>query len=128
MVKSYVREDFEIQKFKRSNDDLTNAGIRAVSIAILNMPLMMLVMNGATLAIIWFGGHMVYFGTLGAGELISFLSYIFQILFSVMMISMIILMSARAQASGKRVVEVLDTQIDIVDRHPGDPGRQPTQL
>jgi ATP-binding cassette, subfamily B, multidrug efflux pump len=116
VVKSYVREDFEIQKFKRSNDDLTSAGIRAVSIAILNMPLMMLIMNGATLAIIWFGGHMVYFGTLGAGQLISFLSYIFQILFSVMMISMIILMSARAQASGKRVIEVLDTQIDIVDR------------
>jgi ATP-binding cassette subfamily B multidrug efflux pump len=115
VVKSYVREDFEIQKFKRSNDALTTAGIRAVSIAILNMPLMMLIMNGATLAIIWFGGHMVYFGTLGAGELISFLSYIFQILFSVMMISMIILMSARAQASGKRVVEVLNTQIDIVD-------------
>jgi ATP-binding cassette subfamily B multidrug efflux pump len=77
--------------------------------------LMMLVMNGATLAIIWRGGQMVYVGTLGAGELISFLSYITMILMSVMMISMVILMSARAQASGKRVVEVLDTQIDIVD-------------
>jgi ATP-binding cassette subfamily B protein len=115
VVKSFVRDDYEIQKFGKSNDELTTAGIRAVSIAILNMPLMMLVMNGATLAIIWLGGQMVYIGTLGAGELISFLSYITMILMSVMMISMVILMSARAQASGKRVVEVLDSQIDILD-------------
>ena len=116
VVKSFVRAGFEIEKFKKSNDDLTEAGIRAVNIAILNLPLMMLVMNGATLAIIWLGGQMVFFGTLGAGELVSFLSYIFQILFSVMMISMVILMSARAEASGKRLVEVLDTQIDITDK------------
>jgi len=115
VVKSYVRADFEIQKFKKSNDDLMNSAIRAASIAILNMPLMMLVMNGATLAIIWMGGHMVFYGSLGAGELISFLSYVLQILISVMMISMVILMSARAEASGKRIVELLDTQIDILE-------------
>lgn len=115
VVKSYVREDFEIQKFKNSNDNLTNSAIRAASIAILIMPVMMLVMNGATLAIIWLGGRMVYFGSLGTGELISFISYVMQILMSVMMISMVILMSARAEASGKRIVEVLDTQIDISD-------------
>jgi ATP-binding cassette subfamily B protein len=80
------------------------------------MPVMILVMNGATLAIIWFGGRMVSTGALGAGELISFISYVFQILFSVMMISMVILMSARAQASGKRLVEVLDAEIDIVEK------------
>ena len=115
VVKSYVREDHEIAKFKKANDDLTNAGIRAVTIAIINMPVMMFVMNGATLAIIWMGGQMVYFGALGAGELISFLSYVIQILMSVMMIAMVILMSARAEASGKRIVEVLDTRIDILD-------------
>lgn len=127
VVKSFVRADFEISKFKKSNDDLTEAGIRAVNIAILNMPLMILVMNGATLAVIWLGGRMVYFGTLGAGELVSFLSYIFQILFSVMMISMVILMSARAEASGKRLVEVLDTEIDITDKPLAlpKPGEQP---
>ncbi len=116
VVKSFVRADFEIGKFKKSNDDLTEAGIKAVNIAILNLPLMMLVMNGATLAVIWMGGQMVFAGTMGAGELVSFLSYIFQILFSVMMISMVILMSARAEASGKRLVEVLDTEIDITDK------------
>lgn len=115
VVKSYVREDHEIGKFKGANDDLTNAGIRAVSIAILNMPIMMLVMNFATMAIIWLGGNMVVAGSLGAGELISFISYVFQILFSVMMISMVILMSARAEASGRRILEVLETQSDIAE-------------
>jgi ATP-binding cassette subfamily B protein len=90
-----------------------NAAIRAANIIILTMPMMMLVMNGATLATLWLGGQMVGAGTLGAGELISFLSYIVQILMSVMMISMVILMSARAEASGQRAVEVLDAALDI---------------
>ncbi len=115
VVKSYVREDHEIGKFRVANDALTEAAIRAVSIVIANFPLMMLIMSGATIAIIWMGGRMVYIGTLGAGELISFISYVFQILFSVMMISMIFIMSARAEASLKRIVEVIDTEIDIVD-------------
>lgn len=115
VVKSYVRAAFEIEKFTQANDALTHAAIRAVTIAILNMPVMLLVLNGATLAIIWLGGHMVYAGTLGAGELISFLSYVMMILMSVMMLSMVILMSARAQASARRVLEVLDTRIDILE-------------
>jgi ATP-binding cassette subfamily B protein len=80
------------------------------------MPVMMFVMNGATLAIIWQGGHMVAAGTMGAGQLISFISYVFQILISVMMISMVFIMAARAQASGRRVLEVLETAVDITDR------------
>ncbi|MCL5999243.1 MAG: ABC transporter ATP-binding protein/permease [Chloroflexi bacterium] len=116
VVKSFVRSDFEKVKFKKSNDELTASAVRASNIAILNMPVMILVLNGATLAIIWFGGRMVYIGDLGAGELISFLSYVMQILMSVMMISMVILMSARARASGERIIEVLDTRVDIVDR------------
>jgi ATP-binding cassette subfamily B protein len=114
VVKSYVREDYEIDKFKKSSDNLADAAVRAASIAILNFPLMMLVLNGATLAIIWMGGRMVFSSSLTTGELISFLSYIMQILMSVMMIPMVILMGARAEASGRRIVEVLDTEIDIV--------------
>jgi ATP-binding cassette subfamily B multidrug efflux pump len=116
VVKSFVRYAFESNKFKKANDEFTESAIRAISVVIMMMPTMMLVMNGASLAIIWFGGQMVFFGTLGAGELISFLSYVFQILFSVMMISMVFIMMARAQASGKRVMEVLETKIDIVDK------------
>jgi ATP-binding cassette subfamily B multidrug efflux pump len=115
-VKSFVRYAFEGNKFKKTNDEFTESAIRAISIVIMMMPTMMLVMNGASLAIIWFGGQMVFLGTLGAGELISFLSYVFQILFSVMMISMVFIMLARAQASSKRVMEVLDCKIDIFDK------------
>ncbi len=115
IVKSFVRSNFEKIKFGKANDALTSSAIRAANIGILVMPIMILVMNVATLAIIWFGGQMVFFKTLGAGELISFLSYVMQILISVMMISMVFLMSARAQASGERILEVLDAQVDIID-------------
>lgn len=115
IVKSFVRADFEKSKFKKVNDALTEAAVRAANVAVLNFPIMILVMNGATLAIIWSGGHMVFNNTLGAGQLISFLSYVFQILFSVMMISMIILMAARAQASAERILEVIETRVDIGD-------------
>jgi ATP-binding cassette subfamily B multidrug efflux pump len=130
VVKAFVRADFEIGKFQQSNDNLTNAFIRAVSVIILNMPVMMLVMNGATLAIIWMGGHMVSAGTMGTGQLISFISYVFQILMSVNMISMVFVMAGRAQASGRRLLEVLETQVDIADKvapvaatTPADPPR-----
>ena len=115
VVKAFVRTDYEEEKFKDSNDGYTKAAIKAMSLVILNMPVMMFIMNGATLAIIWYGGHMVFFGTLGAGELISFISYIMQILMSVMMISMVVVMSARAMASGERILEVLETKVDITD-------------
>lgn len=115
VVKAFVRADYEADKFQRDNNALTTAFIRAVSIAILNMPIMMFVMNGATLAIFWLGGHMVYAGTLGAGQLISFISYAVQILFSIMMVSMVIVMSARAKASGARILEVLETTVDVTN-------------
>jgi ATP-binding cassette subfamily B multidrug efflux pump len=85
-----------------------------VSIVIFNFPLMQLVMNAAILVILWSGGRMVFSGALTTGELIALISYVFQILMSVMMISMVFIMSARAEASGKRIVEVLDTQVDIL--------------
>jgi len=115
VVKAFVRADYETSEFQKDNDALTKAFINAVSIAILNFPLMMLVMNGATLVILWQGGHMVFGGTLGAGELISFISYVTQILFSIMMVSFVFVMSARAKASGERVLEVLETTVDIKD-------------
>lgn len=115
VVKSFVRQDYEKKKFKKSNDALTDAAIRAASLAVTNMPVMMLVVNAATLAIIKIGGGLVINGVMMTGELISFISYIMQILVSVMMLSMIFLMLARAEASGKRIIEVLETQVDITD-------------
>jgi ATP-binding cassette subfamily B multidrug efflux pump len=118
VVKSFVRQDYEKKKFKKSNDDLTAAAINALNLALLGMPVMMFVVNGATLAIIWFGGGMVSTGQMGTGELISFISYVMQILISVMMLSMVILMIARAEASGQRIMEVLEAEVDITDPVP----------
>jgi len=89
----------------------------------MNFPVMIFMMNAATIAIIWMGGRMVYAGTLGAGELIGFISYVMMILMSVMMISFVVIMSARAEASAKRILEVLDTPIDIVE--PAQPKTAP---
>lgn len=116
VVKSFVRSDHEIKKFQTANDDFTLSAIRAINIAILSMPVMMFVLNGATIAVIWLGGGMVMQGNLGPGQLISFISYIMQIMMSVMMISMVMIMGARAEASAKRVVEVLDAEIDITEK------------
>lgn len=116
VVKAFVRAEHEGKKFQGTNDNLTRAFVSAVSVIILNMPLMMLVMNLATLAVLWLGGKLVYGGELGTGQLISFLAYVFLMLNSVMMISMVFAMAARAQASGKRILEVLETEVDIADR------------
>lgn len=116
VVKSYVREDHEKDKFKIANDEFTSSAIKAINLAILNMPVMMFVLNSATIAIIWLGGKMISAGTLGTGELISFISYVLLILNSVMMISMVFIMYARAEASGQRIIEVLETKIDISDK------------
>lgn len=115
VVKSFVRKDFEEEKFKKANDALMNAGIKAASLAVTNMPVMMLVVNGATLAIMKMGGGLVISGDMGPGELISFISYVMQIMVSVMMLSMVFLMLARAEASGNRILEVLNTTVDITD-------------
>jgi ATP-binding cassette subfamily B multidrug efflux pump len=116
VVKAFVRADFETEKFQACNDALTQAFIRAVSVIILNMPTMMLLVYATTIVIMWWGGQLVFAATLGAGELISFLSYVAMILRSIMMISMVFIMWARAQASGHRVLEVLEAEVDIVDR------------
>lgn len=120
-VKAFVRGAQESSKFRKSNDDLMRAGMNAGNVISSIMPLMMLVMNGALIAVIWFGGRMVSVGSLSTGQLISFISYLSEILFSVMIFSMVFVLLARAEACARRVVEVLDTRIDIVDK----PGSAP---
>ena len=116
VVKAFVREAHEKTKFKKSNDELTQSAISAGNLISMMMPLMMFVMNGAMIAVIWSGGKMVHAGGMGTGALISFISYLMEILLSVMMFSMVFILFARAEACGKRIVEVLDTKIDIGDR------------
>ncbi|MBR4874547.1 MAG: ABC transporter ATP-binding protein [Clostridia bacterium] len=116
VVKSFVREDFEKKKFAKSNEELKETTLSAVSVMIAMMPLMMLFMNLTTVAVLWFGGNQVIGGVLPVGDLTAFITYITQILFSLMMVVMMFMNSSRALASANRVVEILDETPDLNDR------------
>lgn len=115
VVKSFVREDFEIEKFKTANANLREAGFRAIKTMILISPIMTLFMNLTTLAVIWFGGNMVIDTVMPIGDLSAFITYVTQILSSLMMVTVMLMMSSRALASAKRIKEVLDTEISLSD-------------
>lgn len=115
VVKSFVREDFEIEKFTKSNDDLMNTTLSALNVVIFVMPLMTLAMNITTLLVIWNGGKLVINGGMQVGDLTALTSYIVQILSSLMMLSMIIMQFSRALASSRRITEVLNTKVDLND-------------
>ena len=115
VVKSFVRRSKEKEKFKVSNDDLLKASEGAFSIVVLNMPVMQVVVFASIIGILWFGGNMVYEGTLTVGKLTSFMTYSFQILMSLMMLSMVLMMMSRSVASAERIIEVLEEEPDIKD-------------
>ncbi len=113
VVKAFVREDHERKKFNRSSDELMEAGLTVGMRIIAMMPIMMLCMNGATLAVLYFGGRMVMGGTFLLGDLNAFLSYIMQVLMSVMMVAMSLLQLSRAQACARRINEVLSASPSV---------------
>ena len=114
VVKSFVRIDFEKEKFQKANDDLKNTSISATIRLSIMHPASSLVLNVTTLCIYWIGGHMVGTGSLLSGELLSFITYVNQILMSVMMFSMVLTNLTRSQACGDRVCEVLNHTPDII--------------
>jgi ATP-binding cassette, subfamily B, multidrug efflux pump len=116
VVKSFVRSDFEKEKFAVANRDLMEMSVRASTIVILIMPVMMLIMNISIVAVVWFGGNKVMLGDIQVGQLMSFISYITQILIALMLLSMTIMMFSRASASSGRILEVLDSEVDISDQ------------
>ena len=123
VVKSFVREQYEIDKFARSNKDLKDAGISAMKIMIMLSPVMTIVMNFTVLAVYWFGAPMVLDKSvdgMSIGDLSAFITYCTQILSSLMMVTMMLMMSSRALASGKRICEVLDETPDISDERATD--------
>ena len=119
VVKAFVREGYERIKFKKSNDELMDAalavGLRIIAI----MPVMMLALNGATVAVLYFGGGMVMGGTFELGDLQAFINYIVQILMSVMMVAMSLLQLSRAQACAHRIKEVLETEPSVENKPEG---------
>ena len=115
VVKTFVRAEHEKEKFRISNDELRDASIFAEKLAILQNPILQLSMYTAITLILWFGGNMVLSGSMGTGELMSFIAYVHQILFSLMMVSMVFIMIVISRASIQRAIEVLSTEPIIKD-------------
>ena len=115
VVKSYVRKDYEQAKFNEVNLNYQQVSRKSFHYAVMNMPCFQFVMYSTIIAILWFGGGMIQVGNMQVGELTGFLSYIMQILNSLMMISNVFLMLTRSLASAYRIQEVFDEEIDIKD-------------
>ncbi len=117
VVKSFVREDHEEKKFRTANADLKKAGLDAVSVMIFMQPIATLFMYATIIAVIWFGQGIVTSGGMQIGDLSAFITYVTQILTSLMMVTFLLMISSRAMASAKRIGEVLDEQIDLTDEN-----------
>ncbi len=115
VVKAFVREDHEKKKFKKANDNLSAMGEKAAGMIILAMPLMMLIFNLTMVMVIYKGGVSINAGDMTTGDLLSFISYVMEILMSLMMIAMLLVMVARGKACADRIKEVLDAEVDIVN-------------
>jgi ATP-binding cassette subfamily B multidrug efflux pump len=116
LVKAFVRSDYEIEKFHQGNDDLINTTVKASKTIALLSPFMMITTNIGLVAVVWFGGQQVISGTLEVGKVMAFINYLLMLLFSLMLVAFILMFISRAQASANRIVNVLETRPDIVDR------------
>ena len=117
VVKSFIREESEIDKFDASNKELLDTSLRASNMVIVYFPLMQLIVNISLIVILWVGGHKVASGRLMIGELISLVNYLMQIMMSLMLMAMVVISFARAMASSRRIVEVLETEPSVKDQH-----------
>ncbi len=124
VVKSFVREDHEKEKFVRLSGDLKQRTLDAMNVVIMTMPVMSFFMNMTSVLVVWFGGNRIVAGSMLVGDLTAFITYVTQILMSLMMLSMVILQSSRSMASFKRVSEVLDFVPDIDDAGAAQPEKQ----
>ena len=115
VVKSFVREDREQEKFTQRSETLRQTAERAFSFVVLFVPMVTLIMGGTIMSIMWLGGHYVVEGTMLSGDLIAFFTYASEILMSLMMVAMVMMVLTRSIACGKRIVEVLEEQPEITD-------------
>ena len=120
IVKAYVRGDYESAKFDQVNQNLRGVAEHSFRLAVLNMPALQLVMYCTILAILWIGGGMIVSGDLMLGKLTGFLSYVLQVLNSMILLSNVFLLLTRAMASGQRILEVMDEPIDITEERARD--------
>lgn len=115
VVKAYVRTNFEEDKFRKAADDVRTTQVKAEKVVIFMIPIMQLTMYLTMIAVLWFGGNQVIRGTMLSGELISFFTYVTQVLMSIMMLGMVFVSIVMVQASNRRIVEVLDENSDITN-------------
>lgn len=115
VVKAFVREKYEKDNFKNTADIVRKAQVSAEKLIIMNMPVMQIAMYSSIVAVLWFGGNMAVSGSMGTGQLASFITYITQILMSLMMLSMIFIMLVISRASIQRISEVLDEEPTVKD-------------
>jgi ATP-binding cassette subfamily B multidrug efflux pump len=121
VIRAFVREDYESRRFEEANYDLTATALRVNRLFVIAFPAVLAVMNLTTVAILWFGGHLVDSGQLSIGNLTAFMQYALQILFSLMMAIALVVLVPRAEASAGRLDEVLATVPSIED--PAEPAR-----
>ena len=123
VIRAFIREDFESSRFEEANYDLTATALRVNRLFAIAFPSVLLVMNLTTIAILWFGGHLVDGGQLSIGNLTAFMQYALQILFALMMAIALVILVPRAEASAGRLEEVLDTTPSIEE--PAEPVQPP---
>lgn len=113
VVKSFNRQSYEEDRFRERNDNLRDTALKAISIVIILFPIMNMIVYGTIIAVLWFGGHQVQAGSMGGGELISFITYITQIMMALMMMSFFFMQLLRGSASVSRISEILETESEI---------------
>ncbi len=115
VIRAFVRTRYEWDRFEGANEELTATSLRVNRIFVFAFPSLMIIMNLSSVAVVWFGGHLIDSGSMPVGNLLAFLSYIIQILFSVMMGVFVVILAPRAVASAGRIQEVLNSQPSIND-------------
>jgi ATP-binding cassette subfamily B multidrug efflux pump len=119
VVKSFNRQSYEEERFKERNDSLMDTALKAITLIVFLMPVLSIVVYSTIVAVLWFGGKQVAAGTMETGQLISFITYITQIMMALMMMSFFFMQLLRASASVTRIVEILDTESELkADENP----------
>ncbi|MET9874231.1 ABC transporter ATP-binding protein [Actinacidiphila glaucinigra] len=125
VIRAFVKDDFEQDRFRKANDDLTDVALRAGRMMTLMFPVAMAVVNVTSVAVLWFGAHRIDSGGMQIGALTAFISYLMQILMSIMMATFMVMMVPRAEVCAERIEEVLGTDPSVVP--PAAPVRLPAR-
>lgn len=127
VIKSFVREEYEIERFGRANDELVEKSTSALKVMLFMMPVSSIAINVTTLLVVWISGRQIMVGDMTIGTLTAFITYLTQILTALNFLANIILQGTRAAASDKRISEVMDAAIDLTDDNAGERERKVTR-